>query len=83
MSWQSPTGGARLGGLQQPGPESVAGFPASFPVGLGGKVERHQAVERAPYGQSHGGAVEQPVGVAALQVNGNAVRRLPEEHKEA
>lgn len=56
--------GRRLGTLTRQ--VTVASFPASFPVGLGGKVERHQAVESAPCCESHGGAVEQPVGVAAL-----------------
>lgn len=51
----------------------------SFSVGLGCKVKRHQAVESAPYCEGHGGAVQQPVGVAALQMNGNAVCRLREE----
>lgn len=51
----------------------------SFPVGLCCKVKRHQAVESAPYCEGHGGAVQQPVGVAALQMNGNAVCRLREE----
>lgn len=48
----------------------------SFSVGLGCKVKRHQAVESAPYCEGHGGAVQQPVGVAALQVHGNTVCRL-------
>lgn len=65
MIWQSPKSGR------------VVPFP-SFPVGLGGEVERHQTVESAPDGESHGGPVEQPVGVAALQVDGNAVRLLQE-----
>lgn len=47
-----------------------------FVAGLGRDVERHQAVESAPYGQGHGGAVQQPVGKAALQVDGDAVRLL-------
>lgn len=84
MFWQSPTaaGGWKcwLGRLQQPNPGCWAS--PSFPVGLGGKVERHHAVENAPYCQGHGGAVEQPVGVAALEVNGNAVRRLPGESRQ-
>lgn len=51
----------------------------SFSVGLGCKVKCHQAVESAPYCEGHGGAVQQPVGVAALQMNRNAVCRLREE----
>lgn len=72
----------RLGSL--PGQVTAAkpGQFGSFPVGLGGKVERHQTVESAPYCEGHGGAVEQPVRVAALQVNGNAVRRLPGEQRQ-
>lgn len=59
--------------------ESFRSLRRSFSVGLSCKVESHQTVESAPYGQGHGGAVQQPVGVAALQVDGNAVRCLREQ----
>ena len=44
--------------------------------GIGGDVERHEAVQCAPHRKRHGGAVQQPVGDAALQVDGGAVRDL-------
>ena len=43
---------------------------------IGCDVEGHEAVQCAPHCERHGGAVQKPVGYAALQVDGGAIRDL-------
>ena len=43
---------------------------------IGCDVEGNEAVQRAPHCERHGGAVQKPVGDAALQVDGGAIRDL-------
>lgn len=46
---------------------------ASLVARLGSDVERHEAVERPPHSQTHGGPVQQPVDQTPLQVDRDPV----------